>query len=440
LSKRNKNHKPIRRKKMAMKSLQQPDVIQQPLLNDESFLRNLVSMVCQQLLEAEISATLQALPYERTESREGYRNGYKPRQLKTRVGKLSLEVPQDREGIYQTQLFERYQRSEKAFIATLQEMYIQGVSTRKVKEITQALCGIPFSKSTVCQLTSELDSQIKAFLERPLEAEYPYLFIDAKYEKVRENHKIVSKGVLIVLGVNSSGQREILDVSIASGENETTYSDLFKRLQARGLNPRGVKLVISDDHLGLRKALDRYFQGVSWQRCQVHFLRNMLNRLPHKERKAFASKLKDVFAAPEFEVAVERLKALVLEYKEKYPAVAETLEEEAEFTLTCFQFPEEHRKRIRTTNCLERFNEEVDRRSRVIRIFPNDASALRIVVSLAIEQNEEWIAAKSYLDMSLLDLDLDLNAPVKSEDDSDTKVTHLGQKEVNLTSSVLTVR
>jgi transposase-like protein len=388
LSKRNKNHNP-KEKEMLNKSLQQPDVIQQPLLNDENFLRDLVSTVCQQLLEAEIRAALQALPYERTEAKEGYRNGYKPRQLKTRVGKLSLEVPQDREGIYQRQLFERYQRSEKAFIATLQEMYIQGVSTRKVKEITQALCGIPFSKSTVSQFVSELDSQIKAFLDRPLEEDYPYLFIDAKYEKVRENHRIVSKGVLIVLGVSASGKREILDVSVANGENETTYADLFKRLISRGLRVRGVRLVVSDDHAGLRKALDRYFQGVSWQRCQVHFLRNMLNRLPHKERKAFAAKLKDVFAAPEFEVAIERLKALVEEYKEKYPAVAQTLEEEAEYTLTCFQFPQEHRKRIRTTNCLERFNEEVDRRSRVIRIFPNDASVLRIVASLAIEQNEE---------------------------------------------------
>lgn len=427
---------------MLNKSLQQPDVVQQPLLNDENFLRDLVSTVCQQLLEAEISATLQALPYERTESREGYRNGYKPRQLKTRVGKLSLELPQDREGIYQTQLFERYQRSEKAFIATLQEMYIQGVSTRKVKEITQALCGIPFSKSTVSQLVSELDCQIKAFLDRPLEEEYPYLFIDAKYEKVRENHKIVSKGVLIVLGVSASGKREILEVSIASGENETTYSDLFRRLINRGLNPKGVKLVISDAHEGLKNALERYFQGVAWQRCQVHFLRDMMNRLPHKERKAFAAKLKDVFEAPDLETALKRIQALVDEYQDKYPAIAMKLDEEAEQTLTCFHFPAEHQKRIRTTNCLERFNEEIERRSRVIRIFPNEASALRIVVSLAIEQNEDWLTGKRYLDMSLLlNLnmeELELNSSSSSSRPSTTGAATFSakDKEVNSPSSV----
>jgi len=372
----------------------------QALVNDSDFLKNLVQNFLQQYLEAEITEFLGAAPYERVEQRKGHRNGYKPRMLRTRVGTLNLLVPKDREGRFQSSLFERYQRSEKALVLALQEMYLQGVSTRKVTEITETLCGTEFSKSQVSALSTRLDAELDIWRNRSLDGEYPYLIVDAQYHKVRENHRIISKGILTVVGISKDGYREILAVECGITENETTWATVFKKLYERGL--RGVLLVISDDHKGLVESINRYFQGCQWHRCQVHYLRNLLNLVPKKLKKVLAGKVKDIFNAPDREQAQLRVNQLIDLYENKYPQVAEFLENSAHEVLACFNFPEEHRKRIRTTNGLERFHEEIRRRTRVIRIFPNQNSCLRLVSALAVEQHDLWVSGKRYLSMEIL--------------------------------------
>ena len=268
------------------------------LLDDPAFLKEIVQRVVQELLEAEMTEHLGAAPYERNATRTGQRNGHKPRTLRTRVGTLNLLVPQDREGTFSTRLFARYQRNEKALCLALMEMYIEGVSTRKVKEITEELCGTSFSKSLVSSLAGSLDAELSAWRERPLEAEaYPYVFVDARYEKVRVDGRVVSQGVLVVSGVRlPDGMREILAVEVADTESEATYHELFRSLKGRGL--RGVELVVSDEHTGLKAAIERHFQGASQQRCQVHYARNLLGMVGYAKRKALAEDLRTIFAAP----------------------------------------------------------------------------------------------------------------------------------------------
>ena len=377
-----------------------PAALQEALLDDPEFLRRVVQSVLQRLLEAEITQHLQAEPYERNPERRGYRNGYKSRQVKTRVGTLYLLVPQDREGTFKTELFERYQRSEKALVLSLMEMYLEGVSTRKVREVTETLCGTSFGKSTVSELVGQLDEDLWAWRERPLEVAYPYLTVDARYEFVRQHHQVVSQGVLVVTGVREDGHREILAVEVAHTESEATYQELFRRLKERGL--RGVRLITSDDHQGLKAAIGRHFQGVAWQRCQVHFSRNLLGRVGKKDRKHLAEDLRRVFNAPALEWAREAASEAARSWSKSHPVLARQFEEGIEACLTCFSFPAPHRLKIRSTNGLERLNQEIKRRTRVVRIFPNTDSCLRLVTALCLEQSEEWISGKRYLDMSWL--------------------------------------
>ena len=377
-------------------------VVQEVLLDDLGFLRELVEQAVQQILEAEMTEHLGAAPYERVEGRTGQRNGYKPRTLRTRVGTLNLLVPQDREGTFSTRLFCRYQRNEKALVLALMEMYVEGVSTRKVKEVTEELCGISFSKSLVSSLASSLDSELEAWRSRHLEAAaYPYLFVDARYEKVRVDGRVVSQGVLIVSGVRDDGYREILAVEVADTESEATYQELFRSLKERGL--KGVELVVSDDHEGLKAAIVRNFQGASHQRCQVHYTRNLLGMVSYASRKELASDLRAIFAAPAREQALQIASSVARKWRKKgNEKVAEHLEEHLEECLTCLAFPESHRRRIRTTNGLERLNQEIKRRTRVVRIFPNPKACLRLVTALAVEQSEEWLTGRRYLDMGEL--------------------------------------
>ncbi len=266
------------------------------LTDDPDFLRLIVERVIQEILETEMTAHLNAEPYERSPERRGYRNGYKPRQLNTRVGTLTLQVPQDRDGTFSTQLFARYQRNEKALVLALMEMYVEGVSTRKVREITEVLCGTSFSKSLVSELAGQLDTELKAWRNRPLtETTYPYLSVDARYEHVRQGGQIVSHGVLIVAGVRAEGHREILAVEVADTESEATYHHLFQALKGRGLS--GVRLVTSDSHQGLKAAIDRHFQSASWNRCQVHFARDLVKMVGAGRRGELAADLREVFAA-----------------------------------------------------------------------------------------------------------------------------------------------
>jgi len=387
------------------------DHIQGSLLDDPEYLRVIVERVLQQVLESEASHHLGAQPYQRTSGRLGHRNGHYNRTIKTRVGKLELSVPRDRGGLFQTAIFSSYQRNERAFLLALMEMTLQGVSTRKVGEITEALCGTEVSASMVSSLSVSLDDDLATWRNRPLQGSWPYLFVDARYEKTRHDHRVVSQGVLIVIGVNDAGRRSILAAEVVHSENESDYSDLFKRLQERGLT--GVQLVVSDDHQGLRKAVDRYFQGASWQRCQVHFMRNLLSKLRKNDRGWVMASLKDVFRAPDRQQAEIRLKALVERLSASDPTVADWLESDGPDALSALDFPESHRRHIRSTNGLERLNEEILRRTRVIRIFPNRASCLRMVSALCQEQDEDWVTGRRYLDMTLLSKNEGVETPVE---------------------------
>jgi putative transposase len=376
-----------------------PAATQSILTDDPDFLRFIVERVIQEILETEMTAHLNAEPYERSPERRGYRNGSKPRQLNTRVGTLTLQVPQDRDGTFSTQLFARYQRSEKALVLALMEMYVEGVSTRKVREITEVLCGTSFSKSLVSELAGQLDTELDAWRHRPLtETTYPYLSVDACYEHVRQGGRIVSQGVLIVAGVCADGHREILAVEVADTESEATYHHLFADLKARGLS--GVRLVTSDSHKGLKAAIDRHFQGASWQRCQVHFARDLVKMVGAGRRKELAEDLRELFAVTTREQAMATAEAAAARWEATHPAVARLLEEGIEDCLACLAFPLAHRARIRTTNGLERLNEEIKRRTRVVRIFPNADACLRLVTALCVEQSEEWVSGRCYLNMA----------------------------------------
>lgn len=372
--------------------------LQDALLNDRDFLRVMVERFCQAFLEEEITEFLSADPYERCDERTGYRNGYKPRVLHTRVGDITLAIPQDREGNFSTQLFERYQRSEKALVLSIIEMYIQGVSTRNVSKIAEELCGSAVSKSQVSRLCSELDTELLSWKMRPLGV-YPYLIVDARYEKVRTPRGVVSQSVLIVAGINEEGTREIIAVEVANAESETSWSELFRSLKERGLT--GVEFVVSDDHKGLVGAVEKQFVGAIWQRCQCHFMRNLLDKVARSDRAALRAEMRMVFESPNDERARGVLHDIVLRYELRYPAVAVLLEETVDDILACFSLPEKHRKRMRTTNMLERFNQEIKRRTKVVRIFPNEAATVRLVTALAAEQTEEWLSNRKYLDMSV---------------------------------------
>ena len=386
------------------------------LLDEPTFLKEIVERVLQELLEAEMTEHIGAAPYERTENRKGQRNGYKPRTLRTRVGTLNLAVPQDRGGAFSTRLFARYQRNEKALVLALMQMYVEGVSTRKVKEITEELCGTSFSKSLVSQLASGLDSELEAWRSRRLEAEaYPYMFVDARYEKVRVDGRVVNQGVLVVSAVRDDGMREILGVEVADTESEATYHELFRSLKRRGL--KGVQLVVSDDHEGLKSAVCRHFQGAAHQRCQVHYQRNLLGMVSHIKRKELGADLRAIFAAPAREEALRIASSVANKWRGKgIEKVAEHLEEHIEECLSCLAFPESHRRRIRTTNSLERLNQEIKRRTRVVRIFPNRESCLRLVTALAVEVSEEWVTGRRYLDMEELREHRRLEELVESEE------------------------
>jgi putative transposase len=366
------------------------------LLSTKDGLSELLESVLNQVLEAQMTEKLGAEPHERTETREGYRNGYRHRTLYTRVGPLTLQVPQARDGSFSTEIFKRYQRSEQAFVLGLMEMFVNGVSTGKVSRITEELCGVSFSKSLVSSLTSNLDLKLRAFNERKLEASYPFILVDALFFKARENDRVLMKAALIVSGVRSDGYREILGIQLGNSESYSSWDEMFKWLKSRGL--KEVLFVISDNHTGLKEAAKRNFQGSTWQHCQVHLTRNILGVCSVKTRAAVAESAKKVLQAGDLEEARRRLEAFRSEFEKSAPKAVTLLEEAFDDAMAVMALPEKYRKRLRTTNMQERLNQEVRRRERVIRIFPNEASALRLMGALLAEQNEAWLERK-YLDM-----------------------------------------
>jgi len=337
---------------------------------------------------------------ERTPNRNGYRSGYYSRTLVTRVGKLELRVPQDRQGRFRTEVFERYQRSEKALVGALAEMYIQGVSTRKVKEITEQLCGHEVSAATVSRVNKSLDEELEKFAHRRLEEEYPYLVLDARYEKVREDAVIRSQAVQVAIGINREGRRCVLAVELANRESATSWRDFLGKLKQRGL--RGVELVVTDDHAGLKQAIPEVLPEAVWQRCYVHFLRNALDYLPRKAHDDCLVELRWLYDRHDVAQARQDLALWLAKWQAKYPKLCNWVEAHIEETFAFYRLPAEHHKHMKSTNMLERLNQELKRRTLVVRIFPNAASCLRLVRALAVEIHEDWIEATRYLNMELL--------------------------------------
>jgi putative transposase len=363
-------------------------------------LRALVQQVVQEVLEAEMEETIGAQKGERTESRIGYRSGYYTRTLVTRVGKLTLRVPQDRQGRFRTEVFERYQRSEKALVAALSEMYLQGVSTRKVKEITEELCGHEFSAATISRVTGKLDEELEQFARRRLEEEYPYLVLDARYEKIRQDGVIRSQAVQIAIGINWEGRRCVLGVELANRESGSSWKEFLVGLKQRGL--RGVICVVSDDHAGLRKSIPEVLPEASWQRCYVHFLRNALDHLPRKKDDDCLTELRWIYERRNVEEARRDLGAWLTKWENRYGKLCNWAEENIEETLTFYRLPQQHHKHLKSTNMLERINQELKRRTLVVRIFPNATSCLRLIRALTVEIHEDWVEAIRYLDMEVL--------------------------------------
>jgi len=319
--------------------------------------------------------------------------------MTTRVGTLTLRVPRHRNGQFSTELFARYQRSEQALVLAMMEMVINGVSTRKVETITQELCGKTFSKSTVSALCKKLDPIVHAFRTRPLESHYPFLIVDALYLKVREDHRVQSRGLLIAVGVNEEGYREIIGFQVANTETESSWGELFESLKERGL--KDVHLITSDNHRGLVNAARRHFQGATWQRCQTHFSRNMLDHTPKALQPEIKEDLRQLYEAIDLDSARRVREQLVDKYETKAPKAATLLDEAFDDVTAVLAIPLKYRKRLRTTNGVERLNQEVRRRERVIRIFPNEASVIRLMGALLMEQDEKWQAGRKYFDMDL---------------------------------------
>lgn len=370
------------------------------LLAGGDVVRELFRDVLQEVLEAEMTETLQAKPGERTSERLGLRSGSYSRTLITRVGKLELRVPQDRQGRFSTQLFERYQRSEKALVSALAEMYVQGVSTRKVKAITEELCGHSFSASSISDINKTLDEQLAQFATRRLDEEYPYLILDARYERVRENGTIHKRAVLVAIGINWDGRRCVLGVELANRESISSWKEFLLGLRTRGLT--GVELVVTDDHAGLRAAIAEVLPEAAWQRCYVHFLRNCLDHLPRKGDDDCLRELRWIYERRNLGEARNDLAAWITKWESRYAKLVAWVEENIEETLTFYRLPPQHHKHLKSTNMLERLNEELKRRTHVVRIFPNAASCLRLVRALAVETHENWIEATRYLNMDLL--------------------------------------
>jgi transposase-like protein len=360
-------------------------------------LRELVRTVLQEILEAEMTDALGAAKSERTAGRLGYRAGYYGRTLITRVGKLELRVPQDRDGRFSTELFERYQRSEQALVASLAEMYVQGVSTRKVKAITEELCGHAFSASAISAINQRLDQGLAAFARRRLEEPFAYLILDARYEKVREAGIVGSQAVLLAVGIDWDGRRQILAVELANRESRSSWKDFLLGLRERGLH--AVEFVVADDHAGLRAAIREVLPAAAFQRCYVHFLRNALDHLPRKADDDCLQELRWIYDRRELSEARADLAAWLKKWSPRYEKLTGWVEENIEETFTYYRLPRQHHKHMKSTNMLERLNEEIKRRTRVVRIFPNGASCLRLVRALAVETHENWLEANRYLNM-----------------------------------------
>lgn len=357
----------------------------------------LMEAILNQVLEVQAEEQLGARPYERSENRTAYRNGYRDRQLKTRIGSITLSVPRFRSGEFSTSLFTRYQRSEQALVLSMMEMVINGVSTRNVTKITEELCGTSFSKSTISLLCKRLDPEVKEFLKRPLHKHYPFVVVDALYTKSREEKRVRSIGLLMAIAVSVEGIREIIGFTVADSESESSWSSFFALLKERGL--KNVDYLVSDNHSGLRKALTKHFQGSTWQHCQTHFSRNVLDAANKKFQPELKNWLKSLYNAKNITIARKIKDEIASIYETKAPKAINVLDSGFDNAMAIMDLPEKYRKRLRTSNSIERLNQEIRRRERVIRIFPNRESVIRLIGAVLMEVNEKWSSGKKYLDM-----------------------------------------
>ena len=367
------------------------------LLADHGFdgMAQAIETLMNEAMKLERADVLQAAPYERTDERRGYANGFKPKTVKSRIGRLKLQVPQTRDVEFYPSTLERGERSERALKLALAEMYVQGVSTRKVKKITQELCGLDVSSADVSRATALLDEELEAWRNRPL-GRVPYLILDARYEKVRHGGCVRDCAVLIAIGVLPEGKRAILGVSVSLSEAEVHWRDFLSSLIERGLH--GIELITSDAHEGLRAARKACFNGVPWQRCQFHLMQNAMQYVPKVAmRVEVAEDLRAVFNAPDRNEAERQLSLAVEKYRDTAPKLSAWMEDAVPEGLSVFALPSSHRRKLRTTNMLERLNKEIKRRTRVATLFPNEASLLRLTSAVLIETSEEWETGKTYL-------------------------------------------
>jgi transposase-like protein len=371
---------------------------------DGDLLKAMLELMAQRVMEEEVALHVGARRHERTSDRRGHRNGYKPRRLKTRVGELSLSVPQAR-GVepYSPLLFAKWERSERALLVACAEMYYMGVSTRKVKNVLEKMGGFELSASTVSCVAQELDASLKEFRERRLDDQaWPYLMVDATYVKARVKGKVVNQAVLVIAGISHAGRREILTWRIADTESEDTWTEVFRELKQRGID--GVQWVISDGHEGIKAAVRMQFQGASWQRCWTHFMRNALAKTGQKHKKALASELRAARQYDDVRVCLAEAERIAERWEQNYPRLANQIRAQFEETLEVHHLPREHRRRVYTTNMMERVMREIKRRTNVAGIFPNDASCDRLIGAHLIERHETWQCERMrYLTMEYLE-------------------------------------
>lgn len=379
------------------------DIVNTLCVSDPDTLANALRLLLNHAMVAERSKALGAAPYERSTTRKGHANGFKPKTLQTRLGELQVDVPQVRGEVdFYPSALERGQRSERALTLAIAEMYVQGVSTRRVSAILSELAGnLEISSSQVSRAAAQLDEELDLWRNRPLnEVAYPYLILDARYEKVRRDGVVLDCAVLLAIGIDASGHRSILGLSIALSEAQTHWRDFLSSLQERGLH--GTLFIVSDDHAGLQAARCARFPGVPWQRCQFHLQQNALQYVPRVDlRKTVSAQLREIFEAPSLDLAEALLNKMVSGYRKSAPELAAWLEKNAPESFTVFSLPKEHRKRLRTSNAAERLSQEIKRRTRVVRIFPHPKSLLRLVTALLCDISDDWESSPNlYLDMN----------------------------------------
>ena len=367
-------------------TLNQGEILQLISENSGEGFKRLLQESLNSVLKAESASQLQAERYERTEARTDSRNGTRERELMTRIGRITLQVPRHRNQPFKTMIFENYCRSEAALIACMSEMVVNGVSTRKVSQVVSTLCGENISKSTVSDLCKDLDAAVKEFRERPLNGNYPFLTLDATYFRVRENHRVISKALMIAYATTANGRREIVGFGVYANESKDTWKDFLLGLQKRGLS--GILMITSDAHEGIRYALSKVWPNVPWQRCQFHFSRNISDKAPKKYQTGIRSELQEMFNCKTVEEARRKRDEIIDSYGDVAESAMSCLDDGFESSMTVMELPEQLRRFYRTSNHIERLNKELKRRSKVIGIFPNEASLLRLMGSVLMERNE----------------------------------------------------